>query len=508
MKSHIKNQRHLAILWIFLMVLTQAAVSENRPIAIDEQLTVIFKEARETFFTTMDMLLEKHFRKSELTKEDLERLRNARTNIPYLFERIINIAYQKDEPIYTQWIQEGNKPALDKLRQKFILLARDYAGRFVGSLFRKTPLSDFSMKLPHNQGKSTLDLVLQTLGYNVNNKLPDYPQKKWFTNPIEEDIRTQWCIDAVNARKCWNITKGKDVVVAVLDSGIDPYNAFFKDRLVPGFNFLERTTPPWSDEQPPMIDYGLHGTGVSSVLLAVAPECRIMMIRTGDADTMNDPPYDYWLYEYGAAGIYYAVHHGAHVISKSSALRSIEPVTAWAVRYAYEHNVPICSSAGNFPRVHLGLKPEDVLYRAFDKEVLLIGGAEKNERGIRPWLYSVPGPYVDVVAPSKDIFILVPVYLPGMKNQNVAGTSLSAPIAAGVVAMMRSYAPPTESMLKKPGFYIHLVTETLQKTAKLEDLGMFEPSEAAGHGLIDALAAVRKIKERMKEPYQRPKYPK
>ena len=287
--------------------------------------------------------------------------------------------------------------------------AKDYAGRFVGSLFRRHQGYEFSIHLKQNKGKSSLELVLQTLGYNVRNDLPDIPQEKWFANKIESDYNSQWAIDAVNARKCWPITRGSGTVVAVIDSGIDPYNSLFKDKIVPGFNFLQRTTPPWSDENPPMIDYGFHGTGVSSTVMAIAPDCRIMPVRTLDADTMNDPPFDYWLREFMAAGIYYAVNHGAHIIQVSAALQSSEPVIAEAVRYAYRHNVIICTSAGNIPRSFLGMRPEEVFYRAFEKEVLLVGGVEMVSSKIRAWPHSVPGQYVDIAAPSANVFVIVPV---------------------------------------------------------------------------------------------------
>ncbi|MFQ5953415.1 MAG: S8 family serine peptidase, partial [Candidatus Omnitrophota bacterium] len=466
---------------------------------VSEQLNNIFEEAKGEFFATVNKILEKHFRKSELSQGDLNRLEDGQNQIPYLFERIMIIAYQKDEPLFSKWIQLGDKDSMDKFRKKFIALARDYAARFGGSLFRKSAFAEFSMMLPHNKGKSTLDLVLQTLGYRVNNNLPDIPHEERFKNKIEPDFYSQWGIDAINARKCWPLTKGSSVVVAIIDSGIDPYNSLFKDKIVPGFNFLERTTPPWSDERPSMIDYGLHGTGVSSVLLAIAPDCRIMPVRIADADTMNDPPYDYWLIEWAAAGIYYAVNRGAHIISKSARLLPAEPVTAEAVRYAYEHNVVICSSAGNMPRVHLGLRPEEMLYRAFDKEVLLIGGVEKREEQIRPWPYSVPGPFVDITAPSKDVFVLVPVYMKDQKNSYVAGTSLSAPIAAGVAALMRSVAPPSDEILKNPGAYVRLVSRSLKETGRLEILGMAEPNEAVGYGLIDAYAAIKKIQDLIKQ---------
>jgi hypothetical protein len=461
------------------------------------QLDRIFDQAKTEFFSTVNKYLEKHFRKAELSHKDLARIANAEEGIPYLFERIMILAYQKDAPVFESLMEKGDEESLKTFREKFVALAKDYAARFVGSLFRRQPRADFAMMLPQNKGKSTLDLILQTLGFNAKNELPDIPKAKWFTNVIPPDLKSQWGIDAVNARKCWPKTRGEGVIVAVIDSGIDPYNSLFKDRIVPGFNSVIRKTPPWSDENPPMIDYGLHGTGVSSALLAIAPQCMIMPVRIHDSDTMNDPPFDYWLTEQAAAGIYWAVHHGADIISKSSRLSPAEPVEAEAVRYAYEHNVIICSSAGNVPRVHLGLRPEDTLYRAFDREVLLIGGVEKTDNKIRPWPYSVLGEFVDVAAPSKDVFVLVPVYMEGMNNAYVAGTSLSAPIAAGVVALMYSAAPPSQELLKKPGAYVKLVTRCLKDTARLDVLGLAEPNEYVGHGLIDALAAVERIQKEM-----------
>jgi subtilisin family serine protease len=408
------------------------------------------------------------------------------------------LAYQKDAPLYAELIKKGDEESYAKFRVRFVELAKEYAAKFVGSLFRRQPHADFAMMLPHNKGKSTLDLVLQTLGFNAKWELPDIPEEKWFTNVIEPDLKSQWAVDAVNARECWPRTQGEDVIVAVIDSGIDPYNALFKDRIIPGFNSVTQTTPPWSNDTPPMIDFGLHGTGVSSALLAIAPQCKIMPVRIHDSDTMNDPPFDYWLTEQAAAGIYWAVHHGAHIISKSSRLMPAEPVVAEAVRYAHEHNVVICSSAGNVPRVHLGLRPEEMLYRAFDREVLLIGGVEMIDGKIRPWPHSVIGEFVDVAAPSKDVFVLVPVYMKGMTNTYVAGTSLSAPIAAGVVALIHSAAPPSQGLLKKPGAYVRLVTRCLKETARLEVLGLAEPNAYVGHGLIDAVAALDQIQKEMR----------
>jgi len=484
--------RALAISAVFWCL--SAPIQAQTGPAVNKKLDQIFAEAKGEFFGMVGKILERHPLKSQLNAADLAKVLNGQKEIPYLFERLMVFAYQKDEPQYTQWVRSGDAESLEKFHKAFVALAQEYAARFVGSLFRKTRQYDFEASLPHNRGKSTLDLVLQSMGYNARNDLPDFPKDKWFTNKIKPEYTSQWAIDALNARPCWPLTKGAGVVVAIIDSGLDPYNSLFKDKTVPGFNFLKRTTPPWSDENPPMIDWGMHGTGCSSALLAVAPDCKIMPVRAHDGDTMNDPVYDYWIFEFVAAGIYYAVHHGAQVISLSAPLPATELPLLEAARYAYHENVPLCTSAGNISRIQWGLRLEDQTFKAMKKEVILAGGVDREDGAIRPWPITVPHDEIDIATPSADVYVIVPVYMKDMQDMAVAGTSLSAPLAAGVVALLRSAAPPSQAILKKPGEYCRLVAFSLTKTARLDILGLTEPDDVVGSGLVDAFGSLQMIK--------------
>ena len=64
------------------------------------------------------------------------------------------------------------------------------------------------------------------------------------------------------------VTKGSPhVVVALLDSGVDPSHPWFKGHLIQGWDIVTGTTQT-SDS------FG-HGTAVAGVIAQVAPGCRV-----------------------------------------------------------------------------------------------------------------------------------------------------------------------------------------------------------------------------------------
>jgi len=122
-----------AVLW-GLGAPAQAQISPET----SRKLEPIFAEAKGSFFGMIGRILQNHPMKDQLSEADLSRVLNGQKEIPYLFERLMVFAYQKDEPQFTQWAERGDAASLEKFRQAFIALAEEYAARFVGSLFRKT----------------------------------------------------------------------------------------------------------------------------------------------------------------------------------------------------------------------------------------------------------------------------------------------------------------------------------------------------------------------------------
>lgn len=488
------------LLCLFIFQSTIAVGQSNAQGVSSEELAKVFEDGKAEFFTTVDKFISRHPRRFELSGDDILRIHDGRNQIPNLYERVMLIAYQKDAPQFAEWIRKGDEQSMTEFRKEFLELSREYAARFVGSLFRSQPNVEFSMALPHNKGKSRLELVLQSLGYNVKNDDPPVPPEQRYANKIEPEFYSQWTLAALNATKAQQISKGKGVVVAVIDSGLDPYNALFKDHSVSGFSFVQsRSKAPWEEEPvTPVttVDWGVHGTAVASAVLLVAPEASIMPMRALDGDTMNDPPYLYWPYETIAASIYWAVNHGAHIVQISAALPSSEPVMWQAVRYAYSKNVVVSTSAGNL-RYQWGMRPTDGMYRSFDHEVLLVGGVAHKGTTLRPWESTMPGPQMTVGVPAADVFAIVPTYMQGVKDDYVSGTSIASPLVSGVVALMRSAAPPSASLVEKPGGYVHLVSDALKDTARLDVLGLTDPNDIVGRGLVDAYAAVQAVQKKV-----------
>ncbi|MFQ5771395.1 MAG: hypothetical protein ACE5HX_12715, partial [bacterium] len=101
-KSIIISQIIFCMVFIqILWVRVEAEVSSNQ----DKQLSQIYEDAKNEFFIEINSLFKNHFRKFELIPEDTSKIVDARNQIPYLFERLMIIAYQKDEPLFSKWIK-------------------------------------------------------------------------------------------------------------------------------------------------------------------------------------------------------------------------------------------------------------------------------------------------------------------------------------------------------------------------------------------------------------------
>jgi cell wall-associated protease len=198
-----------------------------------------------------------------------------------------------------------------------------------------------------------------------------------------------------------------------------------------------------------------HGTHVAGIIAAVrnndigirgvADNVRIMSVRcVPDGDERDKDV---------ANAIRYAVDNGASIINMSFGKGyspNKEAVDA-AVRYAEEHDVLLVHAAGNDSENNDSDPnfPNDGYNTPMKKG--LFGGKQKNatnwmEIGALSWKTGEKRPAnfsnygkknVDLFSPGVAIYSTVP----GSKYDNAQGTSMAAPAAAGVAAILRSYYP-------------------------------------------------------------------
>lgn len=88
--------------------------------------------------------------------------------------------------------------------------------------------------------------------------------------PNDPLYASQWGLSKIAIESAWNITRGKpDIVVAVIDTGVDPRHPDLAGNLAPGWDFAgkSRSAPNDGDSDP--TDGNGHGTHVAGIIAAV-----------------------------------------------------------------------------------------------------------------------------------------------------------------------------------------------------------------------------------------------
>jgi cell wall-associated protease len=190
----------------------------------------------------------------------------------------------------------------------------------------------------------------------------------------------------------------------------------------------------------------LHGTHVSGIIAAVrgngiggdgvAKNAKIMSLRAVPNGDEHDKDV--------ALAIRYAVDNGAQVINMSFG-KSYSPNAEWvydALKYADTKGVLVIHAAGNdnanvdetpnFPTSKYDFQKEQLGH------YLTIGASTYDSKGNLAAEFSNYGKTtVDVFAPGYEIWNTVP----NNEYQNLQGTSMAAPMVAGVAAMLKGYFP-------------------------------------------------------------------
>ena len=357
---------------------------------------------------------------------------------------------------------------------------------------------------------------------------PNYLRKpmRLSGEPLEQ---YQWEHERINLHQAWDITTGgpaalsdgamKDIIVAVLDTGIQSNHEEFVGKLVPGYDFVSDASLAIDgngrDDDPEEIAgivkpvFAWHGTSVASIVAAnsqnglgmagVSWGAKIMPLQVADK---NGDMFDYDIVEAlrFASGLDNVSGQKpaqrADVVNMSFGSEAFSVSVLEATDAARAAGVILVAASGN----DYGYV---VNYPASNHGVISVGATDYQGSKVA---YSTFNEFVDVVGPAgiselrdgatdldRDGYLDAIMRVDGTVTGNILsgdkpsgyspaqGTSFSAPVVSGVIALMKSVYP---------GLTPAQMDSLLASGALTNDIGPAGRDMYFGHGMIDAFKAV------------------
>ena len=251
-----------------------------------------------------------------------------------------------------------------------------------------------------------------------------------------------WHLSAIHLKQGWEISKGSsNIKVAIVDDGIQADHPMFSGRIVDAYNVFTQSNTLSVGQ-----GHGTHTAGLAAGsadyynkgAAGIAPNCKLMPVQVFDNGKC---PLSAMV-----AGVMYALHHDADVVNISIAPSfkglNVLPITQQdKIAKTQFHNV-----AALWARVsRLAAKKNCILVFAAGNDDILtsIPPENRNESSIvvtavdkrlYPTVFTNYGPCSDISAPGKNICSS----FPSSTFQSCDGTSMSAPIVTGTIALMKS----------------------------------------------------------------------
>lgn len=272
----------------------------------------------------------------------------------------------------------------------------------------------------------------------------------------------QWNLPVIETNRGWQLSKGNDnIIVAVVDTGVDLNHPDLQGRLLQGYNVINPGQQPFDD-----VGHGTHVAGIISAnvnngegIAGMMWGGKILPVKALDQSGAGTT--------YSVAqGIIWAADHGAKVINMSLGNYADAEFLHEAVKYAYERDVVLIAATGNDNTERPG-------YPAAYPEVLSVSATDYN---LQRAAFSNYGDYIDVMAPGESIASTYP------DNQYAAlsGTSMASPHVAALAALIRSVNPDLKN------------TEVMELIrGSVIDLGATGRDKYYGYGQIDVYAALQ-----------------
>ena len=209
-------------------------------------------------------------------------------------------------------------------------------------------------------------------------------------------------VDAVRAREVWSLTRGRNINVAIIDTGIDYRHPELSGVYAAGYNAITKTNDPRDDNG--------HGTHVAGTIAAadnsfgvvgVAPAVRVYSVKALRSDGTGTT-------EGVIAGLEWIINKkrevgGNWILNLSLGSAEQNAAEAAAIQRTVDEGILIVAASGNASAPG---KPKPVSYPAAYPGVVAVGAVNAQNQLAA---FSNQGPQIAVVGPGVDVLSTVPV---------------------------------------------------------------------------------------------------
>lgn len=354
----------------------------------------------------------------------------------------------------------------------------------------------------------------------------------FFTTPVLAKITpddpyygNQWYLSKIKADSAWDtISASPDIVVAVIDSGIDINHPDLKDNIwtnakeiagngkdddrngfiddVHGWDFVNNVPDPSPKFAPGWTEAGVdHGTMVAGIIAAVGNNnqgvagvtwgVQIMALKALD-DKGEGKVSDV------VRAIDYAINNGADIINLSFVSFNYSEALQEAIQRAHDAGILIVAAAGNDQASGDGYNIDKTpIYPAcYDGDLgqnMVIGVAATDALDQKARFSSYGTHCVDITAPGISFFNTVtPGSEPNDPNKLYdgywSGTSMAAPLVTGALALIKQVNPELSQR--------EVVNILFASTDNIDRLNPDYPGEL-GNGRLNVARAVEMAKEEL-----------
>lgn len=305
------------------------------------------------------------------------------------------------------------------------------------------PINTLESTQISSNAKSYVDINRSTLfkGNQIQKKSSSNSIKTF--NNIDTNFKfksKQWHLRDTDAISAWEKTTGnKDLIVAVIDSGVDYNHPDFKNRVIKG--------PDFADKDDDSMDEGGHGTHVAGIIAAngsvkgLAPNVKIMALKVFSSGENKN---NYSVSDGIADAILYATENGASIINMSlgspSLMSNNSRTIESAINEAVGKGLIVVTAAGNDAYGSVSSQPS---VQSNINQIPVIATDEMKKISTFSTYSNLDHPKA-ISAPGVNIYSTMPVAMACNKKlcempyQYMDGTSMASPVVAGTLALIES----------------------------------------------------------------------